>query len=76
MKHVHLKTISSRSHKIKNIIPSKEAEDSSLMDQNTLSIIPNKEVEDSSLMNIISMEEAEDSSLMDLSTFKQSPVRK
>ena len=59
MKHVHLKTISSRSHKIRNIIPSKEAEDSSLMDQNTLSIIPNKEVEDSSLMNIIHMEEAE-----------------
>ena len=58
MKHVHLKTISSRSHKIKNTIPSKEVEDSSLMDQNRSSIIPSKEVEDSSLMNIIPMEEA------------------
>ena len=33
MKHVHPKTIPSRSHKLKNTIPSKEAEDSSLVDQ-------------------------------------------
>ena len=33
VKHVHPKTISSRSHKLKNTIPSKEVEDSSLVDQ-------------------------------------------
>ena len=36
MKHVHRKTISSKSHKLKNTIPSKEAEDSSLVDQEYL----------------------------------------
>jgi len=33
MKHVHPKTISSRSQKLRNTIPSKEAEDSSSVDQ-------------------------------------------
>jgi len=33
MKHVHPKTISSRSYKLKNTIPSKEAKDSSLINQ-------------------------------------------
>ena len=33
MKHVHPKTISSISHKLKNIIPNKEAEDSSTVDR-------------------------------------------
>ena len=36
MKHIHPKTISNRSHKLKNTIPSKEAEDSSLVDQEYL----------------------------------------
>ena len=62
MKHVHPKTISNRSPKIKNTISMKEAEYSSLVDQNTSSIIPSKEVEDSFLMNIIPMEEVGDSS--------------
>ena len=41
MKCVHPKIISNRSHKLKNTIPSKEAKDSSLMDQAYLEHHPN-----------------------------------
>ena len=51
MKHVYTKTISSRSHKLKNTITSKEAKDSYPVDQVHLKY-PSKDAEDSSLKSL------------------------
>ena len=62
MKHVDPKTISSKSHKLKNTIPSKEAKDSSQVNEAYLEHHPHRG--------------GEDSSPKDPSIFKQYPVWK